>query len=276
MRISLNFIVLLMTAAVSLLPVTENKRDPVNMNCENTPARQTEAYVGGNVTINCTYQKTEENNIKTFCRKKENFNCTDVISTHNAVYTQLDRISLTNNKEQQIYTVRISMLTQEDAGTYQCVTKSIYNDSSTCLTEIRLDILTEKDSKSKTKGPPALQATATQTPTPPTARDDPLKLGVIVGVVCLGLLAMALVLLILYRHNLRCKQVGSPEQRTNTGHSTEENHGDDHYDVIRVQNNQASSGEPLRSIYAVVSPHTDQLHYASVIFQKNSDSVFLG
>uniref|UniRef100_A0A3Q3S8S1 Immunoglobulin domain-containing protein n=1 Tax=Mastacembelus armatus TaxID=205130 RepID=A0A3Q3S8S1_9TELE len=110
---------------------------------ENTPARQTEAYVGGNVTINCTYQKTEENNIKTFCRKKENFNCTDVISTHNAVYTQLDRISLTNNKEQQIYTVRISMLTQEDAGTYQCVTKSIYNDSSTCLTEIRLDILSK-------------------------------------------------------------------------------------------------------------------------------------
>lgn len=35
---------------------------------------------------------------------------------------------------------------------------------------------------------------------------------------------------------------------------------------------QASSGAALSSIYTMVSPHADQLHYASVTFQKDSVS----
>lgn len=51
---------------------------------------------------------------------------------------------MTDHKEQGVYTVIISTLTQDDAGGYQCAVKDMNNDSSTdCLTKIQLHILSK-------------------------------------------------------------------------------------------------------------------------------------
>ncbi len=55
--------------------------------------------------------------------------------------------------------------------------------------------------------------------------------------------------------------------------SLQENHLDHNYEEIQVQNQQVSSGQALLSVYATVNASTDQVHYSSVVFQKDSDSV---
>ncbi|KAI3352925.1 hypothetical protein L3Q82_019506 [Scortum barcoo] len=52
--------------------------------------------------------------------------------------------------------------------------------------------------------------------------------------------------------------------------SLQGSHGDHHYEDIQVQTQQAGSKDALPSIYAVINPPTDQLHYASVSFQEDS------
>ncbi|XP_031145068.1 uncharacterized protein LOC116042811 [Sander lucioperca] len=148
MRISLKVIIYLMTASVSLLAVTGNKERPDNINCDKSPVIQ-KACHGGSATINCEYPKTKESNVKHFCREDGNFNCTNLISTYTSNHTIRGRFSLIDDKQQGIYTVIISTLTQDDAGRYRCVMERA--DSSTaCLTKIDLHILNWVDVTSKT------------------------------------------------------------------------------------------------------------------------------
>ncbi|XP_071361732.1 polymeric immunoglobulin receptor-like isoform X2 [Trachinotus anak] len=140
MGMSLKVTIYLMTASVSLLSVAGNNGKPVNIKCDDTPVRQT-AYLGGSVTINCTCPGVGKNQIKYFCKEAENFNCKNVISTYTSNYTERDRFSMIDHKEQEVYTVIISSLTQEDAGIYWCALKTVNNDSPiACLTKINLHI----------------------------------------------------------------------------------------------------------------------------------------
>ncbi|XP_028461894.1 polymeric immunoglobulin receptor-like isoform X2 [Perca flavescens] len=327
---------------------------------------------GGSATIKCQYPRTEESNIKHFCREDGNFNCTNLISTVNSNHTILGRFSLTNDKRQGVYTVIISTLTQDDAGRYRCVMERA--DSSTaCLTKIHLHILNWDDITSKainhaigeaaqirclypdshnsnekflckgenpsnceelihtsdqetdfSKGRFSIrdrmkyfyvyiknlstedsgsywcgssrmweQAEVTKillsvaerrktresvmqlndnAVTVNNSTDGPVTkdwLALVVAVVvCLVLILLLVLVLVLCRHNLPCKQEGSLEQRTSAAeHTTEENHGDHHFDEIQTGNLQASSEEALTSVYANVNLPADQLQYASVNFR---------
>ncbi|XP_045904029.1 CMRF35-like molecule 8 isoform X1 [Micropterus dolomieu] len=105
---------------------------------------------------------------------------------------------------------------------------------------------------------------------------NPPNIGMIAGVVVFSVSFLILVIvLILYRHKLpRTKEYsaarGSSEDRTNTGHSNEGDIREHHYDDIQMQNQQAGLGEALLSVYATVNLPADQLHYASVRFQKDT------
>ncbi|KAG7223738.1 hypothetical protein INR49_026420 [Caranx melampygus] len=101
------------------------------------------AYVGGSVTINCSYQIKEKSEVKSFCREDKNQKCTNVISTQSSNYTQLHRFSLTDHRGREVYTVVISMLTQDDAGTYQCALRQ--RSHTVCLTKIHLHVLSWSD-----------------------------------------------------------------------------------------------------------------------------------
>ncbi|XP_028283706.1 uncharacterized protein LOC114449984 [Parambassis ranga] len=124
-------IVCLMTASVSLGAKKKNKSGS-NINCEN--AENQAARVEGSVSISCKYPQAEKNNIRYFCRKDGNLSCTSVL-------TQQDRFSLTDNEQKSTYTVVISSLAQEDAGTYRCALKRVDDNSTACLKEIHLHVL---------------------------------------------------------------------------------------------------------------------------------------
>lgn len=98
-------------------------------------------FLGASATINCNYTRVKESGIKSFCREDASSYCNNLISSYDSNYTRLDRFSLRDDKQQRVYTVIISALTQQDAGKYQCSIKS--GTSTSCLTEIHLYILSE-------------------------------------------------------------------------------------------------------------------------------------
>ncbi|XP_035763610.1 CMRF35-like molecule 1 [Neolamprologus brichardi] len=137
-------IIRLITAAVSFLSVMGNMDRRVNINCYNKPVNQT-TFLGASATINCNYTRVKESGIKSFCRENASSYCNNLISSYDSNYTRLDRFSLRDDKQQRVYTVIISALTQQDAGKYQCSIKS--DTSTSCLTEIHLYILNWDDIK---------------------------------------------------------------------------------------------------------------------------------
>ncbi|XP_038569946.1 CMRF35-like molecule 8 isoform X2 [Micropterus salmoides] len=149
MMISWKVIIYFMTAGVSMLCVSGNKRGPVNIACDNTPVSQT-AHLGGSVTINCRYSRAEESYVRCLCREDENFHCKSLISAYTSDCTKKDRFSLIDNKQQGVYTVTISTLTLADAGRYQCAMERFNNSSTACLTRIDLQILNWDDIKPTT------------------------------------------------------------------------------------------------------------------------------
>ncbi|CAB1443205.1 unnamed protein product [Pleuronectes platessa] len=135
-RISPQFFICLMTAVGS---VTGSKGKDDNMACVNEPEWHT-AFTGDSVRINCTYRPTGESSVKHFYRENPDSGGTDLISTHTSHKTMKDRFSLTDHKEQGVYTVMIFGLRQEDTGRYRCAKRTV-NDNFTCLTLIHLHIV---------------------------------------------------------------------------------------------------------------------------------------
>ncbi|XP_037620037.1 uncharacterized protein LOC119484926 [Sebastes umbrosus] len=133
----------------------------------------------------------------------------------------------------------------------------------------------EKLTKTTETNPTRQQNTASSA-TSKKRSGDPMKPGEIAAaVVCPALLLTLVLVLILCRHKLPRTQVccaagGSSEQRTNAEHNTEGNQGDHHYEEIQMQNQQASSGDALPSVYATVNLPVDQLQYAGIKFQEKS------
>uniref|UniRef100_A0A3Q1I0N6 Immunoglobulin domain-containing protein n=1 Tax=Anabas testudineus TaxID=64144 RepID=A0A3Q1I0N6_ANATE len=188
---------------------------------------------------------------ESFYDEDEKFHCTELISTQTANYTKRERFSLKYNKHQGVFIVTISALTQADAGRYQCAVKSS-DDSNHCRTEMHLSILSEYGF--------AINC-AEYTLTHPSVKLCCCLLDavVIVGLsvfLCLGVCIL-----------VELVQISHPSLSSLQG-----NNGDHNYEEIQMWSQQASSGAALSSIYTMVSPHADQLHYASVTFQKDSVS----
>ncbi|XP_019119407.1 uncharacterized protein LOC109139659 isoform X2 [Larimichthys crocea] len=101
----------------------------------------------------------------------------------------------------------------------------------------------------------------------------------IVGMVFLILLLILVGVLVLVRYKFprikECCAAGvSSEQSTNAGQNREGNHADHADEEIQMQNQQAGLGDVVPYICANVKPPSNQLHYATVNFQKDSVSVW--
>lgn len=103
----------------------------------------TAAYLGSSLTIKCKYPQNEDGNVRFFCKEDENSACISLISAHAGQITKTDRISLSDHRQQGVYTVNISRLTEDDAGKYWCAMQRIEDSSIACLTEVNLHILSE-------------------------------------------------------------------------------------------------------------------------------------
>ncbi|XP_068583531.1 transmembrane domain-containing protein TMIGD3-like [Cebidichthys violaceus] len=264
MRISLRVIIYLMTASVRLSPVTGNKGGHVDMNYWNdmTPVTITQ-NTGYTAQIECSYPRSHENNEKFLCKGANPSNYNQLINTSEQERDVVKgRFHIIDNRS--YFYVYINDLSTEDSGYYWC--GSSKTGERVGSTKILLSVVTEEHIKTKRSDPPALQTTASST-TRRVLHSDLIA----VVIVCLALLLIPVLVFILCKHKLPRTQVccaagGSSEQRTNEEHYTEENHGDHHYDEIQMQNQQASSGDAMLSVYATVNPPADQLHYASVKF----------
>ncbi|XP_018535330.1 polymeric immunoglobulin receptor isoform X1 [Lates calcarifer] len=78
-----------------------------------------QSYEGGSVSISCSYESEDQNNLKYICRGKQPSTCLQqaLITSDN---TQNAQFRLTDDKESRKFTVNITSLTQEDSGSYLC------------------------------------------------------------------------------------------------------------------------------------------------------------
>ncbi|KAM8772076.1 uncharacterized protein AB9X84_007229 [Acanthopagrus schlegelii] len=245
----------LMTASVSLLSVKGNK--------EGSDYIPKTSNSGDTVQIDCPYPESHESNEKFLCKGEKPSDCKKLIQT-----TEQDRsvsegrLAIRDNQRVKYFYVTIKNVNTADSGTYWC-------GSDTTSRRILLSV--------------AESITNTRISTRDPDEDDgpPERNKSIIGGV-VGSLAFILVVVIVVlvvRHKFPGTQVccaagGSSGPRINTQHDTEGNHGDHNFEEIQIQNQQASSGDALQTVYATVNPPADQLFYASVNFP--SDSVNVG
>ncbi|XP_018535328.1 polymeric immunoglobulin receptor isoform X3 [Lates calcarifer] len=78
-----------------------------------------QSYEGGSVSISCSYESEDQNNLKYICRGKQPSTCLQqaLITSDNK---RKGRFRLTDDKESRKFTVNITSLTQEDSGSYLC------------------------------------------------------------------------------------------------------------------------------------------------------------
>uniref|UniRef100_A0A3Q1J582 Ig-like domain-containing protein n=1 Tax=Anabas testudineus TaxID=64144 RepID=A0A3Q1J582_ANATE len=81
-----------------------------------------QSYEGGSVSISCSYESQDQNNMKYICRGNQPSSCLQqaLITSNN---TQNTQFSLTDDKESRKFTVTITSLTQKDSGSYLCGVK---------------------------------------------------------------------------------------------------------------------------------------------------------
>uniref|UniRef100_A0A8C3JKU8 Immunoglobulin domain-containing protein n=1 Tax=Calidris pygmaea TaxID=425635 RepID=A0A8C3JKU8_9CHAR len=93
-------------------------------------------FLGGSVSVNCTYQLSNEMNPKFWCYLGlPLFICRGdytIITSEDKPMVQQGRLSIRDNRALRVFTVTMKDLTQKDAGTYLCGvrTGTFYSDKS--------------------------------------------------------------------------------------------------------------------------------------------------
>ncbi|XP_062242931.1 CMRF35-like molecule 8 [Platichthys flesus] len=219
--------------------------------------------------IECPYPVSHKNNIKYLCKGETPLNCVELIQTTKGEINGVKgRFSIRDNQRLNHFTVNIRNPSTADSGTYWCGSDRKWHNAS--YTKINL-FTDERHIKTKKSGPQQTTAAPSST----TTLHDPSFSGRIIGVTvtCLALLVTVGIVLIVFVPKLCRTQGGSTMQSTNAGQNLEENHNDRVYEEIKERNQGPSSGDTTLSAYALVNLPAEQLHYASVSFQQEADTV---
>ncbi|XP_038163269.1 CMRF35-like molecule 8 [Cyprinodon tularosa] len=257
-----------LTASGSFPVVASNHGVTFNTACNNATVKKT-AYIGETVSITCKYSQADESSIRKFCRHDGNFSCSNIISSRRSMQTRLSRFSLTDEGEQGVYEVNISMLTQEDSGRYWCALEG--NTSITCLQVLFLHVLRhfydngdEGDAEDNDDDGAAVND---------VKEEYPSKLSLIACIVSVVIVVAAIIVVILFRRKIFNMQgccVSEEEAEDNEDvQNTERNDENHQYEEIQIQNKQENA---VCTLYSTVNLPAEKLHYTSVNIHKDSST----
>ncbi|XP_027763919.1 CMRF35-like molecule 5 [Empidonax traillii] len=86
-------------------------------------------YLGGSLSVTCTYRPGLEKNPKFWCKPGTIHVCAEeiVITSESQPVVQKGRFSIQDNRTRQVFTVTVEDLVKEDGGIYLCgVRKAVY------------------------------------------------------------------------------------------------------------------------------------------------------
>ncbi|KAK1138222.1 polymeric immunoglobulin receptor-like [Acipenser oxyrinchus oxyrinchus] len=93
------------------------------------------------VTIQCRYGKDYKDSVKYWCKGQFRISCTTLIST-DALQTN-DRISISDNKTEGVFTVTMRQLREEDEGWYWCgIKRTGYDEGISVYLTVNKDMVT--------------------------------------------------------------------------------------------------------------------------------------
>ncbi|KAL1005431.1 hypothetical protein UPYG_G00059060 [Umbra pygmaea] len=167
-------------------------------------------YLGRDVNIICNYPEDYKNSIKYFCKERSDFKtCSFLISAHHDSATRAaGKFSLTDNRTERRYTVTISNLTEDDAGTYWCGLETRTEARYIALiTAIKLCVITSQPSTRPTTPNPKTY-NILESSSSSTSIQTPLRRsGILVAIIVSVILAVVVVIIVIMAYKRRCSKV---------------------------------------------------------------------
>ncbi|XP_058876985.1 polymeric immunoglobulin receptor-like [Acipenser ruthenus] len=204
---------------------------------------------GGSVSVQCHYDRYFITNVKYWCRGKVWHSC-KVIQRSHEKQREEDKVSISDNRTQRVFTVTVRRLEKKDADWYWCGIERVGIDEGTLL-NLKVADATAVSTVKPSSNPPSSNS-------PADTQKQPGSKIVILTATC-GVLLILMVTITLCIRKTKSKEGGGKKKGSETNISPSgEQEGDVTYTTVSFQKGKASQG--------LDRPPCDSVTYASLAF----------